>query len=119
MKTKDLIELNELAQVIYDKKGSTIIAIDVRAVSSLTEYFIIAEGNVERHITAIAQSIISHQKEKGKTLYHLEGLNNSDWIVLDYGYIIIHLFHPDLREKYALESLWKEGKLVDLKIAVE
>lgn len=117
-RSKDLKRLDHIAQAIYDKKGSTIIAIDVREVSSLTEYFIIAQGNVERHVAAIAKAIVDSQEKEGYKPYHIEGLNHADWIVLDYGHIVVHLFEPDLREKYALETLWKKGRIVDLNIIV-
>jgi ribosome-associated protein len=117
-RSQDLKRLDEIAQAIYDKKGSTIIAIDVRDVSSLTEFFIIAEGNVERHVAAIARFVIETQKEAGFTPYHVEGLQEGDWVVIDYGHIVLHLFIPDLREKYGLETLWQKGRIIDLKLNV-
>jgi ribosome-associated protein len=114
----DLNRLDHIAQAIYDKKGSTIIALDVRDVSSLTEYFVIAEGNVERHVAAIAKSVIENQKSEGHIAYHVEGLQEGSWIVIDFGHIVVHIFEPDLREKYSLEKLWKEGKIVDLKLSI-
>lgn len=114
----DITRLNEIAQFIYDKKGKNIIALDVREVSSLTEYFVIAEGTVERNVAAIARGVIEQQKERGFPLFHTEGLAQGDWVVIDLGHIIVHLFTPDLREKYSLESLWKSGDIVDLTIRV-
>jgi ribosome-associated protein len=110
--------LNAIAQAIFDKKGFNILGLDVRHISTLTDFFIIAEGNVDRHVRAMGSSITSKMKENGIMPLHVEGEQSGDWIVIDYGEIVIHLFTPELREKYAIEQLWHEGKLVDLKIEV-
>lgn len=117
-RTKAFQRLDRLAQVIYDKRGMNIIALDMREFSTLTDYYLIAEGNVERHVTALASAVLQSEKERGIQPLHVEGMNMGDWIVIDYGEVIIHLLHPDLREKYALEKLWKAAQIIDLKIAV-
>lgn len=108
--------LDLIAQTIFDKKGFNILALDVRGVSTMTDYFMIAEGNVDRHVKALAQAIIERLEEVGISPLHVEGLQTADWVVLDYGDAIIHLLMQDLREKYALEELWKAGRLVNLHI---
>lgn len=108
--------LNRIAQVIYDKKGMNILGLDVRGVSSMTDYVIIAEGNVDRHVIAIADAIIGVLKEEGTKAIHTEGLQSGDWVVIDFLDIMVHLFMPGLREKYRLEELWKEGHILDLTI---
>lgn len=110
--------LNAIAQAIYDKKGANILAIDVRGVSEMTECFIIAEGNVDRHVNAIASAIQEEMKERGLELLHREGVRSGDWAVLDYGEVVVHLFLPDMRHRYDLEQVWREGKVVDVDIAV-
>lgn len=119
MKGTPFETLNFIAQVIYDKKGSNILALDVQGLSTLTDYLLIAEGNVSRHVSSIARSIIESLDERGSPpLLHVEGLQSGDWVVLDYGEIMVHLFMPGLREKYCLEHLWADSKLVDLEIDV-
>jgi ribosome-associated protein len=113
-----LERLNEIAQVIYDKKGSNILALDVRGLSSITDYLLIAEGNVDRHVTAIAKAIVAELKGKGETPFHTEGLQNGDWVVIDCSEIVIHIFMPSLRGIYSLERLWDDSKLVDLNIDI-
>lgn len=110
-------EINLIAQIIYDKKGFNILAIDVRRVSPVTEYLIIAEGNVERHTMAIADAIREKAKESGLQVLQSEGEQKGDWIVFDLGSVMVHLFTPALRQKYCLEKLWHEGVVVDLKLA--
>lgn len=111
--------LDQIAQVIYEKKGSNILALDVREVSSLTEYFVFAEGNVERHIGSIAHSLIDSLKSHGFKCYFHEGLQTSDWVVLDFGHIFVHLFSSEVRETYGLEQIWKSGEIVNLNIVIE
>lgn len=108
--------LNRIAQVIFDKKGMNILGLDVRGISSMTDYVIIAEGNVDRHVVAIAQAVIGVLKQAGELPIHVEGLQTGDWVVIDFLDIMVHLFMPGLREKYRLEDLWKEGRLLDLTI---
>jgi ribosome-associated protein len=111
--------LDQIAQAIYEKKGKNILAIDVRDISSLTEYFVIAEGNVERHVGSIARTVVDELTAVGLKCYALEGVRSGDWVVIDFGHIFVHLFHPDMREKYALEHIWKAGEIVDLNIVLE
>lgn len=113
MKDLTIEDLNQIAQCIYDKKGFNILVLDVRGVCAMTDYFIIAEGSVDRHVRAISQSI---QDGQTTSPFRVEGASEGDWIVLDYIDFVVHLFTPELREKYALEELWKKGKIVDVKI---
>ncbi len=108
--------LNRIAQVIFDKKGMNILGLDVRGVSSMTDYVIIAEGNVDRHVIAIGDAVIDILKKEGQSAIHVEGLQMGDWVVIDFLDIMVHLFMPGIREKYRLEDLWKEGRLLDLTI---
>lgn len=111
-----LKDLNRIAQVIYDKKGFNILVLDVHEICTMTDYFIIAEGTVDRHVRAISQAIVDDFAGQGIGPLHIEGQQEGEWVVIDYGELVIHLFIPDLREKYALEELWREGRIVDVKI---
>ena len=106
--------INIVAQAIYDKKGFNILALDVRGFCSMTDYFIIAEGNINRHLQAIAESIDEDMSNEGHEIVRAEGHSACDWIVIDYFDIVIHLFTPSMREKYNFEHLWKDGKLIEL-----
>ena len=110
--------LNTIAQVIYDKKGSNILALDVQGISSIADYLLIAEGNVDRHVTSIARAVIEELEERGEQVVHVEGLKSGDWVVIDFAGIMVHLFMPGLREKYSLEKLWGDSKIIDLEIDV-
>lgn len=117
--TEDQNLLDRIAQVLYEKKGRNILALDVREISSLTEFYVIAEGNVERHVGSLARSVIDELSSLGLKCILSEGMQSGDWIVLDFGHIVVHLFHPDLREHYALEELWRQGEIVNLKIVLD
>lgn len=108
--------LRRIAQRIYDKKGFNILALDVRNVSSLCEFILIAEGNVERHVQSLAREVVDCLEASGADVFHVDGVQHGDWVVIDAGIIVVHLFVSELREKYALETLWKKGEIVDLKI---
>jgi len=118
MKVSPLEMLNTIAQVIYDKKGFNILALDVKGISSISDYIVIAEGNVDRHVAAIGKAIEDELREKGIKPVHVEGFKTGDWVVLDYSDVMVHLFMPGLREKYSLERLWNESKIVDLEIDI-
>lgn len=105
-----------IAQTIFDKKGLNVLTLDLRGVSLLTDYVVIAEGTVDRHVIAIGKAIIEALETKGERAAHVEGLVVGDWVVLDYIEIMIHIFMPGLRDKYQLEQLWKEGKILEVQI---
>lgn len=106
--------LQLISHIIYEKKGFNTLAIDVQGLSSITDFLFIAEGNVDRHVTAMAKAIMERLEKEGEKPIHVEGLQTGDWIVLDYGEVMIHLFAPGLRERYSLERMWKECQIVDL-----
>ena len=118
MSRTSLETLNAIAQVIYDKKGFNILALDVQGLSSITDFLLIAEGNVDRHVSSIGRAVVEGLDEKGETLIYAEGLKTGDWAVLDYGEITVHIFSPGLRQRYSLERLWSDSKIVDLDIDI-
>lgn len=119
MTIEDKKKLNVLSQIIFDKKGVNILALDVRNISTMTEYCVIAEGSVGRHVKSICAAIKSEMRDEDTVLFHCDGEQDGDWIVMDYGDIVIHLLTPDMREKYALEELWNKAKIVDVEIKID
>lgn len=110
--------LNIAAQELYDRKGFNILALDVREISSITDSILIAEGNIERHVTALSDSVIDKLREHGEKPVYVEGQEEGDWVIIDYIDFMVHVFTPEYREKYQLEVLWNKGKLIDLDISV-
>ncbi len=106
--------LEEIVKAIQDKKGFNILVLDVQEISTLTSYFVIAEGRVERQLKAICNEVIDRMAKLGRQPYQLEGGSDGDWVVVDYGDIMVHLFKPAVRERYGLEEVWRDSKIVDL-----
>ncbi|MDF2577108.1 MAG: hypothetical protein K0S74_592 [Chlamydiales bacterium] len=111
--------VKNLAQVIFDKKGRNIIAFDTMYTTSLFDYCIIAEGFVDKHVQAISTEIKHYMQDHGEYPFYIEGQNTGLWIALDYSDIVIHLFEPEMREKYQLERVWAGAPIIDLGIDTE
>lgn len=99
----------EIAQVIYDKKGRDIIVLDVRKLTVICDYMVIATGRTANQVTAMADDVDDRMADLGLNLRRTEGQQNGRWVVLDYGHIMVHLFHQDDRAYYNLERLWEDG----------
>jgi len=113
MKQELFDRVNIIAQIINDKKGFNILALDLKDISSITDCVLIAEANVNRHTKAIVDELKVKFKEKP---YRIEGLGEGEWVVVDYLDIVVHIFLPDIRQRYQLEELWAESKIIDLKL---
>jgi ribosome-associated protein len=115
---RDMQLLEFICQKLYDKKGFNIMTLDLREFATLSDYFIICEGNVEKHVQSLARELLETMSEQGRSPIHIEGQRQGDWIVLDFADIVIHLFIPEMREKYCLEHLWKDASIIDVPIHV-
>lgn len=103
-----------IAQLLSDKKGYNIVALDVRGISTWTDYFLFAEGSVSKHVIALARAVVDYLHEKGEAPLHVEGVGEGDWVVIDCLNLVIHLLTPGMRSKYRLEEVWQEGKIFDI-----
>lgn len=114
---EDTIESKDLAlysaQTADAKKSENILVLDVREISSVTSYFVLCSGKIDRHVRAIADEVEMKLKEKGMRCFHREGDTDSRWIVLDYFDVIIHIFDEPTREYYRLETLWGDAEALD------
>lgn len=110
--------LKAAGQAIFDKKGFDILCFDVRGVSGLTDFVIIGSASVDKHLKALAREVEGRLLQESEKLTYSEGYEVGEWIILDYIGLIVHLTLPAIRDEYALEELWKQGKIVDLKIEV-
>lgn len=106
--------LNAIAQKIYDKKGFNILGLDIQSDFSLYDFVIIAEGTVERHVQSLYRSTLEVLEEFRVPVFHVDGSKTGDWIVIDCGFLVVHLLIQELRERYALEELWRDGRIIDL-----
>lgn len=113
-KENSLKLVETIAQIIYDKAGKNVFAIDIRNVSSLCDFCVVAEGTVDRHVRAIAKTIEEELRLLGHRPSRIEGLQEGNWAILDYLNVMVHILTPSFREKYHLERLWQEGIIIDL-----
>ena len=98
----------------YNKKAEEIVVLDVREVSSITDYFVIATGNSEPHVRAIWTDIAGRlQKDHAVSPPKPEGDRNNQWVVLDYYDVIVHVMLESVRDQYDLEGLWNDAALVE------
>ncbi|MBI4115426.1 MAG: ribosome silencing factor [Candidatus Omnitrophica bacterium] len=82
------------------------VVLDVSRLTSVAHYFMIAHGNSDRHVRAIAQNIQDELEKHKIRVWHTEGMSEGRWVLLDYGSIIVHVFYRELRDFYGLERLW-------------
>ena len=92
-----------------DMKAEETVTIDLRGKSAYSDYMIVTTGRVNRHVGAIADNVAKGLKENGIRNIHVEGLPNCDWVLIDSGDVIVHVFRPEVREFYNLERLYTPG----------
>lgn len=93
-----------------DMKAEDTVTIDLRGKSSLADYMIVTTGRANRHVGAIAENVVKDLGEAGMKGLHVEGLPNCDWVLIDTGDIIVHVFRPEVRTFYNLEKMWAPGR---------
>lgn len=108
---KEIIE--QIIEGVQEKKGKEIVVVDMLELgNSICDYFVICQGNSPTQVSAITDSIADMVREKcGKKPYAIDGLRNSQWVAMDYGDILVHIFLPDVRKFYDIEHLWADAKL--------
>ena len=98
-----------------DKKAFDMVALDLRNIASFTEFFIIATGANQRQVQAIADEINEQLKKQLATKpVRIEGYNSADWVLLDYGDFVVHIFNGESREFYDLARLWRDARRVEI-----
>ncbi len=102
------------AKAIDDKKGQDISIIDIGPKAAFADYMIIASGGSDRQVKALCDEVEDKLAEQGVFVKHIEGKNNSGWILMDYGDIIVNLLTVDLREKYNIEKVWADCEFLNL-----
>lgn len=101
-----------VVEAILNKKGREVVSLDLRKINdAAADYFIITHGDSSTQVKAIFDSIVYEAGEKGLQPYHSEGGKNSEWIIVDFVDVVVHIFHRDKRDFYDLEDLWSDGKL--------
>jgi len=104
------------AQAALDTKAEDLIILDVRGLTTFTEYFLIMSGRSTRHVQALAEIIESTLRSKRVKASSAEGLREGLWVLLDFDDVVVHIFYHEQRKFYDLEGLWSEGKQIDVDI---
>jgi ribosome-associated protein len=102
------------AQVALDTKAEELVILDVRGLTTFTEYFVIMSGKSTRHVQGLAEAIESKLRSKKVKASKAEGLQEGMWVLLDYDDVVVHIFYHEQRKFYDLEGLWHEAKRVEI-----
>jgi ribosome-associated protein len=99
-----------------EKKADDLVILDLREVASFTEFFLICNGSNAKQVQAISYSIEDTLRKSGKRPMHIEGYTSAEWILLDYGDFLVHIFSASARRFYDLERLWRDAKRVEVPV---
>ena len=99
--------VKEMAQILYDKKAQDIVALDVTGLTVITDCMLIASGRNTLQVRTLAEDLQERMAEKGLDPIRREGQQDDHWVVLDYGDVLVHIFHTEDREFYRLDKLWE------------
>ncbi len=104
-----------LAKLAWEKKGQNIEVLDVRGLTDVTDYYLVVSGESELHVKAITDFLQDQVSKNGEArLWHKEGYQKLNWVVLDYIDVVVHIFQQQKREFYALEKLWGDARIIRL-----
>lgn len=107
--------LNAVRACLDDAKAEEVVAIDLDGKSSIADDMVIASGRSTRHVAAIAEQLVQTLKNRGHRDLRVEGMSQCDWVLIDAGDVVVHVFRPEVRSFYNLEKLWSTaapGELV-------
>ena len=99
--------------VLDDLKAEAIVRLDVRHLTSVTDLMVIATGRSNRHVRAVAETLLEQSKARGLTPLGVEGLDGGEWVLIDLADVVVHVMLPKVREFYDLEKLWDLDNLED------
>ena len=111
-----LRQLTLVRDSLADSKAEDIVAIDIAGKSALGDYMVVASGRSSRHVASICDRLISELKDAGFGNPRVEGLAAGDWVLIDAGDVIIHVFRPEIREFYNIEKMWQTPEIEDGKL---
>jgi len=104
--------LKEIQEQIEDRKGEQLVILDMRDLSTVTDFFVLTTGNSAPHLRALAEQTEINLKKAGHPVYRKAGDNRSDWYVLDYVDVVVHIMSAESREFYDLETLWSDAPVI-------
>ncbi len=107
-------EVARAADLAQDRKGRDVTVLDLRGLSSATDYFLVVTGTSDIHVRSVADHIVEELKRDGVRPDHVEGMQGGRWVLIDYIDFVVHVFHPAARDFYQLERLWGDAPVLVL-----
>ncbi len=108
-----LAAIRTAARAAADKKAFAIVGLEISALASYADGLVICSGGSERQVAAIADEVQRRLREDGRRPLHVEGESRAEWVLMDYGDVVIHVFTEERRAYYGLEGLWREAPRLD------
>ena len=105
-------EAMRAAHLAQDMKANDVVLLNLQRVTDMTDFFVIASGTSDTHVRSVAEHVLEELRKKGSRAHHVEGVQQGRWVLLDYVDLVVHIFHPTLREFYQLERLWGDAAVV-------
>ncbi len=102
------------AQVLLDNKANDVVMLDLRPVTDMADFFIVASGTSDTHVRSTAGHVVETLKKEGIRVHSVEGIEQGRWVLLDYVDFVVHVFHPAMRTYYQLERLWGDAPAVSV-----
>ena len=102
------------AVLCLDRKANDVVLLNLKEVSDVTDFFVIASGTSDTHVRAVAEHVLEELKRDGVRVHHVEGMAQGRWVLLDYVDFVVHVFHPTLRSFYQLERLWSDAEVTEV-----
>lgn len=104
--------VDTIKEALRDKKAKNIAVINLGTVeNAVSDYFIVTHGTSVTHVEALAKAVVDKTEEKTETSpWHIEGMQNKEWILLDYADVVVHIFQPEMRDFYRIEELWADAE---------
>ena len=100
-----------IANYLLEKKAQDVLIMDLRKLTTMTDFFILCSGDSNVQVKAIVDNVEEKMKKRKIRAWHREGYQNLNWVLLDYVDVVVHIFHKDTRDFYCLESLWGDAKI--------
>ena len=118
MATSTAADVAALAQraaaICLDSKANDVVILSLKGIVDFADFFVIVSGTSDTHVRSIADHVMTELKSEGAPVHHVEGVPQGRWALLDYVDIVVHVFHPSLRNFYQLERLWSDAESVPI-----
>jgi ribosome-associated protein len=110
-------QVSRAIDLLLDRKAEDVTLLDLRTLGGATDFFLLATGRSDTHVTAIADNLVEELRKEGIRPFGLEGMRGGRWVLIDYVDFVVHVFHPAAREFYQLERLWGDAPVREFSAA--